>query len=73
MVPRRRVRFLSQAPSVLITRTNPRVSGYGFTVNRHVSYYPYYYPKRQVYLTSILTNNMTRGYAGAMGGYGRYI
>jgi hypothetical protein len=34
------VRFLAQALSVLIIRTNPRISGYRFTVNRHGSYYP---------------------------------
>ena len=45
MVPRRRVRFLAQALPMLITRTNPRVSGYRFTVNRHGNYYPIYYPK----------------------------
>jgi hypothetical protein len=44
MVPRGGVRFLAQALSVLVIRTNPRISGYGFTVNRHGSYYPIYYP-----------------------------
>ncbi len=44
VVPRRRVWFLVKALSVLITHTNPRISGYGFTVNRHGSYYPIYYP-----------------------------
>jgi site-specific recombinase XerC len=36
-VPRGGVRFLTQAPSVLTIRTNSRVSGYGFTVNRRLA------------------------------------
>ena len=44
MVPRGGVHILYQAPFVLITRTNHSVSGYGFTVNRHGSYYPFHYP-----------------------------
>ena len=60
LVPRGGVRFLIQALSVLITRTNPRISGYRFTVNRHVSYYP-----TELTLSDDQFVSLRKGYAGA--------
>jgi len=37
------INYRIQALSVLITCTNPRISGYRFTVNRHRSYNSIYY------------------------------
>ena len=48
MVPRRTVRFLIQAPSILVIRTVPRPFHAWFWVNRHESYYPYYCPEHTV-------------------------
>ena len=73
MVPRGGVHILTQAPSVLITRTNPRVSGYRFTVNRHRSYYPNYYPKELAPSDMNQTNSMNRGTQEPPGYTGIYI
>jgi hypothetical protein len=62
-VPRGGVRFLSQALSVLIICTNPRISGYRFTVNRHGSYYPIYYPTELTLSDDQFVS--WKGYAGA--------